>query len=267
MYHLTLEKIMEHTLQRIERIAPTADGTRVSASEPLRWLSLGWQDMRRSPVASLSYGVIFAAIGFLILNIASGKPYLLLGATSGFFLLAPLLAAGLYELSRRHAVGDLATFRDSFGGWRRNGQSLADFGFVLTFITLCWEMVSAQLFALSYRGEHIAEVTNFVSSMLLSGTNTQFMVTYSVVGGIVAAVVFALAAVTVPMLVDREVDVVTAMHASLKAVASNPGAMIVWAGLIVALVAVGYATMMIGIVLVMPLLGHATWHAYKALVK
>lgn len=257
---------MEHTLQTI-RSAPASFGSRVSAFAPLHWLQLGWQDTLRSPVVSLSYGAIFAAIGVLVITFAADKPYLLLGATSGFFLLAPLLAAGLYELSRRHGAGEAAGFGDSFSAWRRNGQSLADFGFVLAFITLVWQMLSAQLFALHYRGQPIADVSNFIPSLLFSATDMQFTVAYLVVGGALAALVFALAAVSVPMLVDREVDVVTAMITSVKAVTENAVPMMIWAGLIVALVAIGYATMMIGIILIMPVLGHATWHAYKALVK
>lgn len=129
-----------------------------------------------------------------------------------------------------------------------------------------WERLSAILFALLYPG-NVSDLSNFFGEVFGSGEFTRFVATYLVVGGVLAAVVFALSALAVPMLMDRDTDTITAAMTSVRAVAVNPGAMAVWALLIVGLMAVGFATLMIGMIVLLPLLGHATWHAYRDLVR
>lgn len=237
----------------------------VSPGEPFEWLRQGWQDLRENAAASLSYGAIFTLAGYAILAWASDLPYLFTAAISGFFLVAPLLAAGLYEISRRHARGEKATFLESVAGLRDESGQLLAFGAFLAFALIGWERISAILFALFYV-EGTADIGHFFRDLLLSGQYTSFVIAYFLVGGVIAAVVFALSAVSVPMLIDREVDIVTAMMASLRAVAVNLRAMALWALLIVALVAIGFATV-VGLAVLLPWLGHATWHAYKDLIE
>jgi uncharacterized membrane protein len=238
----------------------------LAADAPLHWLRLGMRDFLENSGASIGYGAIVVVAGYLILGLTSGKPYLFLGAVSGFFLVAPLLAAGLYEISRRHERGESTSFASSFGVLRRNGQSLADFGFVLTFAMMCWQMLSALLFAFNFKGE-FGDSMDFANSLFLSSDSLVFLIGYVALGGVIAAFVFAIAVVSVPMLVDREVDVVTAMVTSFTAVRANLAAMLVWAGLLVALTLVGFVTLMGGLAVIVPVLGHASWHAYKELVK
>lgn len=237
----------------------------VGASRPFHWLKLGWGDMRDNLGASLTYGIFFAAVGYLILAYASGKPYLFTAAISGFFLVGPIAAAGLYEISRRHDAGEPASFGASLRGLTRHGDSLMYFGLFLAITLIAWERLSAILFALFYQGA-VPELSNFARDVFLSGDYTHFVVAYLVVGGALAAVVFALSAIAIPMIMDRDIDAISAAMTSAKAVGVNLGAMAVWAALIVALVAIGFATMMIGMVVLLPLLGHATWHAYRDLV-
>ncbi|NMG73193.1 DUF2189 domain-containing protein [Aromatoleum diolicum] len=238
----------------------------VDASRPLMWLRMGWDDMRANFGASLAYGLIFAAIGYVILAYAADLPYLFTAAISGFFLVGPLAAAGLYEISRRHERGESATFADSLRGLREHGDHLLYYGAFLAVVLLAWERLSAILFALFYEGV-APDLGNFFADVFLSGAYTHFVVSYLVVGGAIAGVVFALSVVSVPMLMDRKSDMVTAMMTSARAVGFNLGAMAVWAALIVVLIGIGFATMMIGMVALLPLLGHATWHAYKDLVE
>ncbi len=238
----------------------------VEAARPLRWLSEGWRDLRDNLGASLPYGLVFAIAGYLLLSYAADLPYLFTAAISGFFLIGPLAAAGFYEISRRHGKGQAVSFAQSLRGLRAHADHLLYFGVFLATVLIGWERMSAILFALFYQGVS-PDLGNFFRDVFLSGDYLYFVGTYLILGGALAALVFALSAVSVPMLMERDVDMVTAMMTSARTVATNLSAMAVWAAIIVVLIAVGFATMMIGLVILLPLLGHATWHAYKDLVE
>jgi len=243
------------------------DTAHVPVARPLHWLRLAWQDVRYSPFESIAYGLFFTVVGWLILTFAAARPYLFTVAISGFFLLAPLLMSGLYEISRRHGQGLPQTLiADSLAGYRRNGQSLFHMGVLLALIAIGWERVSAILFALLYGGT-APDLSQFVQDVFLSGDYLRFVVAWTLLGGVIAAVVFGLTAVSIPMMVDRDVDLVTAMMTSTRAVAANLMPMIFWAAIIVGLTAIGFATWLAGLILILPLLGHATWHCYKDLVR
>lgn len=257
---------MDKTFSTLDRHFHLPHIRQVDADRPLAWLRLGWNDMRDNLAASLAYGAIFSLIGYLILAYATHLPYLFTAAISGFFLVGPLAAAGLYEISRCHERGEPASFAASLRGLARNGDHLLYYGAFLAFALISWERISAILFALFYQGA-APDLGNFFSDVFLSGNYTHFVVSYLVVGGAIAAIIFALSVVSVPMLMDRDADIATAMMTSLRSVGLNLGAMAVWAALIVALVAIGFATMMIGMIVLLPLLGHATWHAYRDLIE
>ncbi|WP_341645703.1 DUF2189 domain-containing protein [Thauera sp. SDU_THAU2] len=237
----------------------------VNASRPFHWLHMGWSDMRANLGTSLAYGFILAAIGYAILSYAATMPYLFTAAISGFLLIGPLAAAGLYEISRRHERGEPVSLAGSLRGLWQHADGMAYFGAFLAITLIGWERMSAILFALFYGG-NLPEVTNFFGDVFLSGDHLSFVLAYMVAGGVLAAVVFALSAIAIPMMMDRDTDAITAAMTSLRAVAVNLGAMALWAALIVVLVALGFATMMIGMIVLLPLLGHATWHAYRDMV-
>lgn len=238
----------------------------VTRDRPMRWLRMGWSDMRANLGASLAYGVILSAIGHAILAYAADKPYLFMAAISGFMLVGPLAAAGLYEISRQHERGERVSFAGSLRGLARNADSLAFFGAFLAIALLAWERISAIMFALFYRGE-VTNVANFISGVFASGDHLYFLAAYVVVGGVLALVVYALSAVSIPMLMDRETDAFTAAMSSLRAVQVNFDTMALWALMIVAMMGIGFATLMIGMVILLPLVGHATWHAYRDLIR
>lgn len=233
---------------------------------PLQWLKRGWSDLRDNAFASLAYGAFFAVLGYLIISFAAARPYLLTAAVSGFFLIGPLAAAGLYEISRRHERGQSTGLGASLRGVLGRRDALLSIGVVLVMVAIAWERASAILFALLVPNAMVG-VTDFFGQVFLSGEYLGFVASYVVVGGAIAAIVFACTAVAVPMLMDRDTDTVTAMMTSLRAVSANPSAMLLWAALIVVLIAIGFATMMIAMVLLLPLVGHASWHAYKDLVE
>ena len=239
---------------------------RIGIDRPFAWLAAGWRDLKANPLPSLAYGLLFAIGGSLIILATLNRPHLLTAAISGFFLLAPLLAAGLYELSRRTAQGERILFIDSLACFRRNGESLALFGLLLAMIAIFWERFSAIAFALlgSSTG---TDAGIFIARLLLSGEHTAFIATWWVLGGLIALLVFAMSVIAVPLLLDRNTDVATAVVASLRAFASNTLPLLLWAALIVTLTLIGFATLLFGLVVLIPLLGHASWHAYRELVE
>lgn len=245
----------------------TLPGTRsISWQQPFSWLGAGLEDLKANPGPSLAYGLLFAIGGDLIMLAALRHPYLLTVAVSGFFLVAPLLAAGLYELSRQTARGQKILFIDSLRCFQRNGQSLALFGLVIGLAAIFWERFSAIAFALLGDSSG-AEASVFLSRILLSGEHGTFVVAWLITGGLLALFIFASSVVSVPLMLDRDSDFVTAMATSLQAFLNNAGPLLLWAALIVFLCLLGFATLLFGLVIIMPILGHASWHAYRDLVE
>jgi uncharacterized membrane protein len=238
----------------------------IDVIRPLAWLRAGWQDLKANPLPSLAYGLLFAIGGDLIILAALGHPHLLTVAISGFFLIAPLLAAGLYELSRCQARGERLMFIDSLRCFQRNGQSIALFGLILALVMLFWERVSAVSFAL-IAIDSPGAASAYLSDLIVSGEHLAFTVTWMVLGGLLALGVFAISVVAVPLMLDRDADVATALMTSLRAFGRNFKPLLLWAALIVALTLFGFATLLFGLVVIMPVLGHASWHAYRDLVE
>ncbi len=256
---------MDHSYHPLDHHFQLPHVRHVDAARPLAWLRMGWDDLRANPLPSLAHGAVLAAIGYLILAYAAALPYLFTAAISGFFLVGPLAAAGLYEISRRQEKGEHIGWMESLRGLGRHRESLFYCGIMLAFMLIAWERVSAILFALLYSG-NVPEVSNLMRDVFLSTEHLSFTLTWLAAGGALAALVFALMVIAVPMLMARDTDIATAMMTSLRAVGQNPAAMALWAVLIVTLVAIGFATMMIAMVVLLPVLGHATWHAYRDLV-
>lgn len=239
---------------------------RIAADRPLHWLQAGWADVKSNPLPSLAYGLLFALGGDLIILALLQSPHLLTVSISGFFLVAPLLAAGLYELSRRNEAGEKILFIDSLKCFRRNGQSLAFFGLILALIVLLWERFSAVAFALiGATSEPVASA--YLNEIIFDGQHLAFAATWFALGGVLALFVYALAVVSVPLMLDREADVVTAIMTSARAFTRNVVPLLFWAGMLVALTLLGFATLLFGLVVIMPILGHASWHAYRELVE
>lgn len=257
---------MEQHTNPLEQHFELPQVRRIEPSRPIAWLRMGWQDLGANPVASLTYGVLLALIGGLILSLADGRPYLFVAALSGFFLVGPIAASGLYEIARREEQGEIIGFADSLRGLRGHGDQLMFFGVFLAVTLLAWERLSAILFALFGQVES-ATIGNFFRDIFVSGAQIEFMAVYIVIGSMFAAVVFALSAVAIPMLMHRDTDIVTAMVASARAVAGNLRAMTLWAGIIVVLIVIGFASFLIGLIVILPVLGYASWHAYRELIE
>lgn len=239
---------------------------RVAAGRIGAWLAAGWGDLVANPIPSLAYGLLFGIGGDLILLASLGRPHLFTAALSGFFLLAPLLAVGLYELSRQHAAGARPTFIDTLTAFRGNGRSIALFALVLGTITLIWERASSIGFGL-LGGTTGVNVKQFIAQAVANSDNTIFLILWFVIGGTLALVTYALSVVSVPLMLDRDAHFPTAILASLRAFVANTTTLLLWAATIVMLTLLGFATLLFGLVVIMPVLGHASWHAYRDLVE
>jgi len=238
----------------------------VSTKAPLRWLAQGWDDMRRAPSISLGYGLLVALAGVILLWLSHEYTHLAPALTSGFLLVAPALAINQYAVSRRLERAEPVNSVQLFDDWRHNRGSIALFGLGLALTLLAWERISAVLFALFYGGD-VPDLNHFTAQIWLSGNYRQLALAYVLAGGALATMVFCLSVVSLPLMLDRDVDVVTAAAVSLEAVHLNPRAMLLWAALIVVCTAIGFVTLMIGLVIVFPVLAHASWHCYRDLVE
>jgi len=233
---------------------------------PLHWLRLRWLDLRRHWGASLGYGALIAALGWTILVFCATHPYLIAAAISGFLLVGPLTSAGLCEMSRRYSLGLPATFDDSLEGFARNSTALLEFGAILAICAVAWFAASAVLLGAVW---HVA-LPNIRETMYQGFTdsaNRSQLLAYAAVGAILAAAVFCVSVVAIPLIVDRHATAGQAMRASIRVVLTNIPAMLVWSGLILILTIAGYAPLLAGLLLIVPLLGHATWHAYRGTIR
>lgn len=236
----------------------------VAIGQPLHWLALGWQDLARVPAASLLHGALVTAAGWIILGITLRYWYLLPGAFSGFLLVGPIIATGLYELSRLLEGGQRPGMREVVAAWKRGTRPLVWLGLLLVLAGTAWVLVSSVLFAL-FVSAPITGPEGVVRYIVLSQGSLLFPV-WITLGGVGAALVFAATVVSAPMLLDRDVDMITALLTSMRAVGENPIAMVLWATLIMLATGLAMLALMLGLVLVIPWIGHATWHAYRDLV-
>lgn len=236
----------------------------VGASAPFGWLGQGWSDFTRAPLPGLLHGIVVALGGWAILLIGTRHWSLLAGAFSGFVLVAPILATGLYETSRLHALGAPAGLRQAMAAWGRGTRPLVLLGLLLGAAGTAWVLVSAGLFAILVRVE-IHGPIEFLRYAVHQQSTLLFAL-WTILGGLGAAIVFAATAVSPPLMLAREVDLRRAILTSVRAVGENPVPMGVWATLIMVATALSVATFMLGFVVMIPVVGHATWHAFEDLV-
>ena len=237
----------------------------VPLSRPFIWLSEGWDDLLHHRSASLAYGLLVSVLGALIL--AYGRhPFYIAAVCTGFLLVGPILTAGLCELSRCRDEGELADFQSSLLPLKRNRDSLLGVAETLALLALIWFALSGSLY-IGLVGSVAPGVSTMMWGNFMGQISDSQLAIYIAIGVALAAAVFALSVVTIPMIVERHVDASTAMRMSLRVLWRDFPAMLVWASLITGLVLIGFATGLLGMIIIFPLLGHATWRAYKELVE
>lgn len=234
----------------------------MAAGAPWTWLRRAWDDLRWAPAASLTYGAAFVAMGWL-LRAALGHGEYLLALVTGFLLAGPFLAVGLYDLSRRRERGEPPRLAPTLTAWRGNAPALGLYAVILALLLAAWIRVSIVVVALFFTGG-MPDLAHLPEMLLGNPEGLVFVAAYLAAGLGFAALVFATTAVSIPMLLDREkMDALSAMIASFNAVRLNSGVMVLWAAAIVVITGLGMALYFAGLVLAMPLVGHATWHAYR----
>jgi uncharacterized membrane protein len=238
----------------------------VPVGQPWEWLGAGWKDLWRTPAASLFHGLIFVVLGYLMVYMVQVRFQYVLALTSGFLLVGPFLAMGLYDLSRRLEAGEPATLGHALTAWQRNAVPILTFGGLVGLLMIVWARLSAVLFGVIVGGNNLT-LDGSTAQLFFSGSGLIFLLVFLVVGAVVAAAVFAVSVVSMPMMLNRKTDLITAVLTSLVAVRANPAPMLLWAALIVIFTGIGLLTFYLGLALALPLIGHATWHAYRDLVE
>ena len=230
------------------------------------WLRAGWRDLTTMPVPSLLYGLLVVLLStFVLASLWSFQwDYILFPALAGFLVFAPALAIGLYEKSRALENGEPVSLERMILPRPRSGGQILFTGAVLCGLALLWMRAAIIIYALFFGVKPFPGIDH-VSGMLFSTqTGAAMLVVGSFVGALFAAFSFAISAFSLPMMLDRDVDALTAMGHSWALVVKNLGPMLVWGMIVLALFLLSLATGLVGLVVVFPLLGHATWHAYKA---
>lgn len=245
---------------------PSKEILRVRPQLLLYWLRAGWRDLRAHPGIAAFYGTAFWLMALILGAVFRNKPEYTMSMASGCILLGPFLAMGLYEVSRRRESGLVPDLASSLTCWDRRIGSMAMLVLVLILLELLWGRASLVVFAVFFNTGMPS--TASVVQAVFNPKNWEFLLAYTVVGGGFAMLVFAMAVVSIPMILDRDTDAVSAAITSLEVVFHNTPVMLLWGALIAAMVALALlAPWGAGLLLVGPLLGHASWHAYRGTVR
>ena len=239
----------------------------VTTDQSGKWLQAGWRDFRKTPGISLFYGGIVVAAGYAIVLglFQMGRIELILPAMAGFLLIAPILAVGLYEASRLHDRAEPVTLWATLKAFTRNHAQVMLLGVLIMLFFLAWIRVALLLFALFFHAE-APTLESLFAETLFSRDALIFLIVGSCIGFVLACIVFAIAVVSLPLLVDRRIDVITAVIVSWRVTRRNGRVLLGWAATIAVLAGIGMALFFVGLTVAMPLLGHASWHAYLGLV-
>ena len=233
--------------------------------DPLRWLRAGAADFGAAPGIGLFYGACFWGMALVLGLVFRSRPEYVMSIASGCLLLGPFLAMGLYEVSRRREQGARPTLGASATCWEPHLRSMALLVLVLIVLELLWGRASLVVFAVFFNTGMPS--TTGVIRAIFNPENMEFVLVYAVVGGLFALLVYATAVVSIPMMLDRGTDAISAVITSIRVVAANPVTLLWWGFLITLLVAAALLPWGAGLLVVGPVLGHASWHAYRGSVR
>lgn len=232
-------------------------------------LGKGWRDFQAAPTQLIFLAVIYPVIGALAARAAWGGDLMTLffPLVAGFALLGPILALGVYELSRRRETGMEVSAFDALAVRHSAAlPSIGALGLLLVAIFIAWLIAARVILHTTLGGGAFAHPMDFLARVFGTSEGWALIVIGHVVGAIFAVVVLAVTVVSFPLLLDRNPGVGVAVRTSLRAVAANPVVMAVWGAIIAALLIAGSAALFVGLAIAMPVLGHATWHLYRRVV-
>ncbi|MGD8812066.1 MAG: DUF2189 domain-containing protein [Thioalkalispiraceae bacterium] len=256
---------MQQTMFNQDNTFELAGTRQVALNAPLNWLASGWRDYLRTPFSSSFYGLMYVLLAYAVTAASWQSPILVLTFVTGLFLITPFLALGLYDLSRQAEQTKKVSFVASLFAFT---QKRRDMGLLVVFhalVMIAWIRLATIIGAL-YFGHTATSVTVLFEQLWRTGAGIEMIGLFALAGAALAAVVFISSAVSWPMILDRREGVLNAMATSIKAVMQNKLTMLVWAALIGLLFMLGLVTFYLGLLVILPVLGHATWHAYKELI-
>ena len=245
--------------------APRKEIVALRLSDPFHWLLRGWRDLMGAKGISLFYGVCFWLMALVLGAVFRSKPEYAMSIASGCLLLGPFLAMGLYEVSRRREQGLRPDLSSSLFCWKPHLRSMGMLVLVLIVLELLWGRASLVVFAVFFNTGMPS--TTGVIKAIFNPENWEFLAVYAVVGGVFASLVFAVAVVSIPMILDRDTDAISAAITSFEVVFENTAVLVLWGILITGLVLVAFIPWCLGLLFIGPWLGHASWHAYRGSVR
>lgn len=230
----------------------------------------GVRDMLANPVLSLFFGFAYALFGAALIAgvVIADQVWIAIPVGVGFPLVAPFLAAGLYEISRRRALGESFTISDIFLCiFRQQRREFAWMSFVLLFVFWVWAYQVRIVLAITLQNQGMGSLDQLASVLFGTVEGATFLAVGSVIGAVLSTILYSITVISMPLLLDRNVDFVTAMITSVRTVARSPVVMLGWGAVIGGLTLLSVATVFLGVILVFPVLGHTTWHLYARLIS
>lgn len=229
----------------------------------------GMDDFRKTPLFGLFFGGFFALGGLFILGCLTlfDMPWMIIPVAIGFPLVGPFIAVGLYEVSRRRAAGTALNWREILMViFQQRERQLGWMAFVVLFIFWIWIYQVRLLLALFFGFKSFSSIDGFLKIAVTTSEGLGFLVVGTMVGAFLAFVLFSATVMAMPLLLDRDIDFITAMIVSFKTVVANPVAMLGWGIVVTALIILAMLPAFVGLIIVLPILGHATWHLYARIV-
>jgi uncharacterized membrane protein len=259
----------ENTPPKPKGVLPFADRINtITSTDPWLWLAAGWRDLSRAPRYSLSIGAVFSGLGLLVTAglYYLGVPYLIWPMAAGFILIAPVFCTGFYAISRCLEEGLEPSWDNIITIWRRHLPGVMGAGLALVFFMLIWIRIAALIYVVNFPHTSLS-VRQIALDTLFTADGLSFISTGTTIGGVLAFFAFLVSAVSLQTIVDGKNGFIPAIMISVLAVFRNLFPMMVWAALIVLFTVAGLAVVYVGLTLTLPLIGHASWHAYKGVVR
>ena len=230
------------------------------------WLRAGWSDCWTNPVSSLLYGLgVFVVSALIVWGLFRFQyEYVLFPALAGFVVIGPLIANGLYEKSRRFEQGERIGFSGMIFIKPKSGYQSLFMGVMMLGLFILWLRAAVLIYALFFGIVAFPGTDELLSMLFFTSTGWALLLTGSAVGALFAAFAFAISVFAVPMLLEEKTDALSAMGISMAMVWNNLPVLLIWGSIVVTLFLFSVATAFIGLIFVFPILGHGTWHAYRA---
>jgi uncharacterized membrane protein len=240
----------------------------ISVNDVAEALIQGMRDFQAAPLFGIAFGAVYCIAGIaIVLSVTTlGMSYLAYPLAAGFALIGPFVAVGLYEISRKRESGEVASLRDIWTAMTGGGE-IGWMAFVTLFVFIMWMYQARFLMALFFGlNASFTSISQFIGVVLTTSEGLLFLLVGNIIGAFLAVVMFSLTVVSFPLLLDRDVDCVTAMVTSVRAVVASPIPLLGWAAVIVILLTISALPFFLGLVVVLPVLGHATWHLYRRII-